>query len=603
MDTDGSSDLPGRAEQLQPDDPTAVGPYQIVGRLGAGGMGAVYLGRADDGQVVAVKVIRPGLAEDRAFRERFESEVQNAKRVASFCTAAVIGSGVHDERPYLVTEYIDGPTLYDQVGTQGALAPGTLHGVAVGVAAALTAIHAAGLVHRDLKPSNVILSMSGPRVIDFGIARALDATSFHTATGDLIGSPGWMAPEHLLRQHVTTASDVFAWGCLVAFSGRARHPYGEGEPIAMIARIIHGEPELDGLPGKLAPLVEAALSKDPNARPSAQQLLLDLVGGAPQRINTNVSQVLEETWQSPEPDAGQTRTDEPKLAAGPAPSAPAAAPVQSPPAGPAPSAPAGPAPSPPAGPAPSPPAAPAPSPSAAADAGRTQLDDVQPDTIPRQTRGTLPAPPPADLATDPGKRASRDRADGGDRRRPYVLGGAIAAAVAVIAVVAALLGNGLFSGGGKANEGSTSGAGTDVLARQGFTPAPLRPATDVGRPVTGSSLEFTAGHPRCGGKSYGGQTAQGRFCLVPVSIRNVAEPTEGLAHPVKVPRARQQLIDSAGAAHTPVRVNGGFLTNDTPITPGGMIAGELVFDVPSGANPAQLKLYASATDKGVSLWV
>jgi hypothetical protein len=513
-------------------------------------MGAVYLGRAAGGQIVAVKVIRPGLAESKGFRERFESEVQNAKRVASFCTAAVIGSGVHEGLPYLVTEYIEGPTLYDQVDAQGALPPGTLHGVAVGTAAALTAIHVAGLVHRDLKPSNVILSMSGPRVIDFGIARALDATSFHTATGDLIGSPGWMAPEHLLRQQVSTASDVFAWGCLVAYAGRARHPYGEGEPIAMIARIIHGEPELDDLPAKLAPLVAAALSKDPGLRPTAQQLLLDLVGGAPSRLNSKASQVLEETWHE------DTLADTPVR------------------------------------PAPEPPPPP------------VESESPQADTVPRQASGTILPVPPAEPepATEP-----RSRTAGTGRRRPYALGGGIAAAVAAVAVAGYVaLGTDLFSaadgGGGGGGGGASASAAADPLTRQGFAPVALRRNTDVGRSVAASSLEFTAGHPRCGGRSYAGQPAQGRLCLVPVSIRNVAEPTAGRADPVRVSRAEQRLIDSTGAERSPVRTSGGFLATGPEVAPGGMIAGELVFDLPAGATPAQLKLSAAAGEE-VSLWV
>jgi serine/threonine protein kinase len=557
-------DLPDRVHALEWGDPTAVGPYEIVGRLGAGGMGAVYLGRSEDGMLVAVKIIRDALAEDKGFRERFETEVQNAKRVASFCTAAVIASGMHEGRPYLVTEYIDGPTLYDQVTDSGPLPPGTLHGVAVGTAAALTAIHVAGLVHRDLKPSNVILSMSGPRVIDFGIARAMDATSAHTATGDLIGSPGWMAPEHLLRHHVTPASDVFAWGCLVAFSGRGRHPYGAGEAIAMVARIIHGEPELDGLPDKLAPLVADALNKDPDRRPAAQDLLLDLVGGAPHRVNANVSQVLEETWQNPEetmvddPATAGARTDEPATA-GARTDEPATA------------------------------------------GARTDEPATHPGQRAWQHQGTLPVEPPGELTTQPPEAEQRQRRT----RRPYVLGGLAAAVIAV--AVSLILGNGLFSPAAEQKGSSSSGGADDVLARQGFAPVALRPKTDVGRPVADSSLEYAVGHPRCGGTSYGGRSAKGRFCLLPVSIRNVAEPSSGPASPISLQRARQRLVDSTGATRTPVEIKDGFLAADPQIAPGGMVAGELVFDVPAGATPAQVKLSSSpadsGTDKGISLWV
>ncbi|MGI8335593.1 serine/threonine-protein kinase [Actinomadura scrupuli] len=270
-----------RPQPLTEDDPVAVGPYEIVGRLGEGGMGSVYLGRSPVGVAAAVKLIRPELAQDEGFRRRFAAEVDNAQRVASFCTAAVLGHGRHGDRPYLATEYIEGPTLRAYVAEQGALPPSTLQSFAVGVAAALTAIHAAGLVHRDLKPSNVILSVTGPRVIDFGIARALDdSSSMLTASGEVVGSPGWLAPEQLLRDVTHPAADIYTWGCLVAYAGRARHPYGSGDVAAMSSRALHAEPALDGLPEPIARLVETAMAKDPRLRPTARQLLLTLVGGS-----------------------------------------------------------------------------------------------------------------------------------------------------------------------------------------------------------------------------------------------------------------------------------------------------------------------------------
>ncbi|WP_460368448.1 serine/threonine-protein kinase, partial [Actinocorallia lasiicapitis] len=289
-------------EALTREDPRTIGPFTIVGRLGAGGMGAVYLGRRDSEQV-AVKVIRAELGADPGFRARFAAEVAAGQRVASFCTAAMLGSGVHEGRPYLITEYIDGPTLLDHVTRRGALSYGTLQGLAVGVAAALTAIHGAGLIHRDLKPSNVILSVSGPRVIDFGIARALDQTTGFTGTGQLIGSPGWIAPEQLLRDATTTAVDVYTWGCLVAFAARARHPFGTGEPIAMASRILHGEPDLDGVPEPLLSLVRRALDKNPANRPSARDLLLQMVGGPGE---ARATEAVEAAWQPPAPPVQPT---------------------------------------------------------------------------------------------------------------------------------------------------------------------------------------------------------------------------------------------------------------------------------------------------------
>ncbi|WP_308169937.1 serine/threonine-protein kinase [Acrocarpospora catenulata] len=263
---------------LSAGDPARIGPYRLLGRLGSGGMGTVYLGE-DDGRQVAVKVVKRQYAVDEEFAARFLAEVAHAQRVASFCTALVLDQGVHDGRPYMVTEYIAGTPLDRQIAASGPLDAGTLHGVAFGVAAALTAIHAAGLVHRDLKPANVILSMSGPRVIDFGIARAVDATHGHTETGEVVGSPGWWAPEQLQGRVVTPAVDVFTWGCLVAYAGSGRHPFGEGDPMVLAHRVLEAEPDLDGLPAPLDHQVRRALHKEPRHRPTAQELLLALVGG------------------------------------------------------------------------------------------------------------------------------------------------------------------------------------------------------------------------------------------------------------------------------------------------------------------------------------
>ncbi|MDL4774396.1 protein kinase domain-containing protein [Actinomadura xylanilytica] len=294
----GPGPTPAPLRELGPGDPARVGRYRIEAKAGEGGMGAVYLGRAPDGGPVAVKVVRAALAGDRTFLARFHDEAAHAERVASFCTAQVLEHGEDAGVAYLVTEYIDGPSLLQRVADGGPLSPGMLHGVAVGVAAALVAIHAAGLVHRDLKPSNVLLSMSGPRVIDFGIARALDAASAHTRTGQVVGTPGWIAPEQILTQQVSPAVDVFAWGCLVVFAAGGRNPFGQGTFQVMAARVVHAEPELGDLPGPLAGLVRAALAKDPEHRPTAQELLLALVGGS---TETDVSTTLGESWTPPQP--------------------------------------------------------------------------------------------------------------------------------------------------------------------------------------------------------------------------------------------------------------------------------------------------------------
>ncbi|WP_460369766.1 serine/threonine-protein kinase, partial [Actinocorallia lasiicapitis] len=293
-------------QPLEPSDPRSVGAYQLLARLGSGGMGTVYLGRSPQGGDVAVKVIRADLAGDPGFLARFGGEVDNARRVASFATAQVLDHGEHQGVAFMVTEYIDGAPLSVRLADRGALSPGLVHGVAVGVATALTAIHAAGLIHRDLKPGNVLLSVSGPRVIDFGIARALDATTGHTATGMVVGSPGWMAPEQILNRPVTPAVDVFAWGCLVAYAATGVHPFGTGNLAVMSARLLHAEPQLERLPEPLDGLVRAALAKDPAARPTARDLLLALVSGpASDRVETPVAveatarQIITHDWRPP----------------------------------------------------------------------------------------------------------------------------------------------------------------------------------------------------------------------------------------------------------------------------------------------------------------
>ncbi|GAA3723825.1 hypothetical protein GCM10022205_04740 [Spinactinospora alkalitolerans] len=282
-------------------DPATIGPYVLAGRLGSGGMGTVYLGRAPEkGAQVAIKVIRPELAFDEATRARFRDEMENARRVASFCTAKILDHGTFESRPYMVTEYIAGTALAEHIAKHGALDSSTLHGFALGVAAALAAIHGAGLVHRDLKPANVLLSLSGPRVIDFGIARALNTMTNHTQTGIVMGSPGWMAPEQLLEEKVTTAADIFAWGCLVAFAGNGAHPFGNGDAMTLGKRVLFAEPQIGELDSPLDRLVAQALAKEPERRPKAQDLLLELAGGGSENnndANDMVSHALHQSWR------------------------------------------------------------------------------------------------------------------------------------------------------------------------------------------------------------------------------------------------------------------------------------------------------------------
>ncbi|WP_160150683.1 serine/threonine-protein kinase [Nonomuraea solani] len=265
---------------LKPEDPPAIGPYELISRLGSGGMGVVYFAKAADGSRVALKAIRRDYTADPVYRARFNEEVSNARKVASFCTARVLDHGEDRGVLYLVTEYIDGISLEDQLIEHGALSPSVLHAAAVGVAAALTAIHAAGLVHRDLKPANVMLTLAGPRVIDFGLARSSHVNARHTNAGMVMGTPGWIAPEQVFEGRTSPAGDVFAWGSLIAYAGLGGHPFGEGDAYVMAARARSAPPDLRGLPAPLDRLVAAAIHPDPARRPAAKQLLLELVGAA-----------------------------------------------------------------------------------------------------------------------------------------------------------------------------------------------------------------------------------------------------------------------------------------------------------------------------------
>jgi serine/threonine protein kinase len=279
-------------------DPRQLGPYAILSRIGGGGMGVVYLGQARDRRLVAVKVVRADRTDDPESAARFRREVRAASGVAGFCTARVLDADLDAPQPYYVTEYVQGPTLQEAVEDGGPLTASRLEVFAVGVAEALEAIHAAGVVHRDLKPSNVLLSRDGPKVIDFGIARTVDATTL-TQTGKIVGSVNWLAPEQLQTGKASEASDVFAWGGLVTFAGTGHPPFGRGMVGTIAHRILHEEPDLRGLHGRLLSAVRAAMDPDPSRRPSARALLESLVGGMAADPVTAATRVVQRTWMLP----------------------------------------------------------------------------------------------------------------------------------------------------------------------------------------------------------------------------------------------------------------------------------------------------------------
>jgi predicted Ser/Thr protein kinase len=255
-------------------DPRLLGPYEVTGRLGEGGQGMVYLGRGPAG-AVAIKLLHARLISDDAARARFVREVEVTKRVARFCTAQVLDAGTAGDRPYIVSEYVPGPSLHHQLRREGPRRGAALDRLAINTATALAAIHRAGVVHRDFKPGNVLMGPDGPVVIDFGISRALDGS---TTVSQVVGTPAFMAPEQLAEGPIGPHTDMFAWAITMVYAATGQPAFGHHSIPKVINRILHEEPELGRLEGRLRTLVAACLTKDPAGRPTARSVMDDLLG-------------------------------------------------------------------------------------------------------------------------------------------------------------------------------------------------------------------------------------------------------------------------------------------------------------------------------------
>ena len=269
-------------EPLAEHDPRQVGGFRLQARLGAGGMGRVFLGYSPGGRPVAVKVVHPDLARDPEFMQRFRREVAAAQSVSDAYTAAVVGAGPDDSPPWLATTFVAGPSLADLVTRSGPLPEHAVWRLAGGLAEALQAIHAHGLIHRDLKPGNILIAADGPRVIDFGISRTTEGTVV-TATHTTIGTPAYMSPEQAQGNPVGPASDVFSLGSVLTFAATGAAPFGSSgtEMFAIAYRVVNGEPDLSRVPASLRPVIDACLAKDPAARPAVSQLMHDVADRAP----------------------------------------------------------------------------------------------------------------------------------------------------------------------------------------------------------------------------------------------------------------------------------------------------------------------------------
>ncbi|NUR84370.1 MAG: serine/threonine protein kinase [Nonomuraea sp.] len=261
---------------LRQDDPRQLGRYRLSERLGQGGQGVVFLGHTPEDTQVAVKLLHANLSGDPEVRRRFLGEVEAVRRVAPFCTAQVLDASLDGDRPYVVSEYVEGPSLREHVIGKGPRRGGSLDRLAIGTATALGAIHRAGVIHRDFKPGNVLLSLDGPRVIDFGISRLMDTAA--STTKIPVGTPAYLAPERIKGEPSGAPADLFAWALTVAYTATGRHAYSAETYQEVLARILYGKPELTGVEGPLREIVDACLDQDPAGRPDAEEVLARLLG-------------------------------------------------------------------------------------------------------------------------------------------------------------------------------------------------------------------------------------------------------------------------------------------------------------------------------------
>lgn len=296
---------------LENTDPERIGRYRLIGRLGAGGMGQVFFGRSPGGRAVAIKRIHPHMATDPSFRERFTREVAAARQVSGAFTAPVIDADTDAEMPWLVTSYVPSLPLDEAVQRYGPLPEHTQHVLAAGLVEALSEIHRVGLIHRDLKPGNVLLAEDGPRVIDFGIARATEGTA---ATQSIVGTPGFMSPEQVQGERMTPSSDIFALGAVLVHATRGVGPFGEGAMHTMVMRVMQHEPDISAVPSSLQRLVAACLTKDPTRRPGPGSIL-DALGDVPigqswlppelmRQVQEQVTKVNSALSSAPDSDTG-----------------------------------------------------------------------------------------------------------------------------------------------------------------------------------------------------------------------------------------------------------------------------------------------------------